>query len=385
MNQPGLGRVQFASRWLAAEDEAGRRYGRELLALPTGKWRSEMSSDPNLRRYGTLRFLLGEIHNELYQGPLQARERAAVVIEYADGVDIPSAHYRAYLSGLAWREYANALKLSGEFGAARDAAQRSRAIFEDVGSLASDAAKAHLVEALILRELGDLDAVLKIATACERVFLEYEESAAFMQARMTRALVLSDTGRYDDAMAILAETAADAEKRGDRRTVAICLHNSAECARALGDRVTARKLDARALALFEELGTTIEKPSIRGTEALALADEGKISLAIFQLRITRSEFLALGMNGSAADCGLAIVRLRFDRGEDVTAECVELIETLTRAGMVQPAIEALAYLREQSHGNSMSAEKIEYVREFVREAVRGPVRTFLPPSAEDRA
>jgi hypothetical protein len=201
-----------------------------------------------------------------------------------------------------------------------------------------------------------------------------------MHARMTQALVLSDTKRFKDAMGVLAETGRDAESRGDTRTLAICLHNSAECARALGDLKTARRLDRLALAHFDRLGATIEKPRIRWNEANALAAEGSVGRAIFELYATRAEFLSLGMNGSAADCGMDIVRLRFDRGEDITSECSELIETLTRAGMIQPAIEALAYLREQAGRGKASADQIVAVQKFVREASTGHPRKFLPPA-----
>jgi tetratricopeptide (TPR) repeat protein len=371
--------VQFATAWLAAEEESGRQYGPALLAMATGEWRSEMKLDENLRRYGTLRFLLGVIRNDLFQYPIQARERAAVVIEYTEEVDVPSPHYYYFLGGLAWKEYANALRYAGEFPLALAAAKRSREIFGMVGSLACDAAKAHLVEALVHREFGDLDTALSIATKCAQVFLDHADSEAYMHARMTEALVLSDTKRFDEAMEILTDTGRDAEKRGDKRTLAICLHNSAECARALRDLQAARTLDALALTHFEELGTTVEKPRIRWMEARALADEGQLSAAILQLRITRSEFLSLGMNGSAAACGLDIVRLRHDRDEDVTSECTELIETLTGAGMIQPAIEALAYLREQARRGTVSTEKIVAVQTFVHEAGKGQARMFVPP------
>lgn len=378
MPDRGLQEFQFARAWLAAEKKAGKQYGPLLIGLAAGRWRSEMNRDENLRRYGTLRFLLDAIRNELFQYPIRAREHAAVVIEYTEEIDAPSPHYYNLLGGLAWKEYANALRYTGEFPLALDAAKRSRAIYGN-GSLACEAAKAHLVEALVQRELGDLDAVLTIANECARIFRDHEDSEAYMHARMTQALVFSDTKRFNEAMEVLAETGKDAEKRGDRHTLAICLHNSADCARALGERKTARELDALALTHFEHLGTTVEKPMIRWNEAKALADEGRVSTAILELYVTRSELLALGMNGSAADCGLDVVRLRFERGEDVTAECTELIETLTRAGMIQPAIEALAYLREQARSGSVSAEKIVLVREFVSDVVQGPTRMFVPP------
>ncbi|MDP9191108.1 MAG: hypothetical protein M3P06_05340 [Acidobacteriota bacterium] len=371
--------VQFAIAWLAAEQEAGRQYGNILLGMATGTWRSEMNRDENLRRYGTLRFLLEIIRNDILQYPKQACERAAVVVEYTEEVEVPSAHYYYFLGGLAWKEYASALQYAGDLKEALKAARRSRATFSMAGSLACDAAKAHLVEALVQRELGDLDAALSIATACAQTFRDHADSEAYMHARMTEALLLSDTKRFDEAMAILTDTGRDAEKRGDKRTLAICLHNSAEAARALGDLPTARRLDALALTHFEALGTTVEKPRIRWMEARALADEGQVSAAILQLRITRSEFLSLGMNGSAAICGLDIVRFRYDRDEDVTSECAELIETLTASGMTQRAIEALAYLREQARRGTVSIEKIEAVQTYVTEAAKGHARMFVPP------
>lgn len=379
MTDRTLQEFQFAKEWLEAEERAGRQYGPLLLGMATGRWRAEMSRDENLRRYGTLRFLLGVIRSDLFQYPLQARERGAVVIEYTEEVDVPFEQWFYYLGGLAWKEYANALRYTGEFPLALEAARKSRAIFGMTGSLACDAAKAHLVEALVHRELGDLDTVLAIAAQCETVFRDFEDAEAYMHARMTRALVLSDTRRFTEAMEVLSETARDAEQRGDKRTLAICLHNSAECARALGDRTAARQLDARALVHFEELGTTVERPHIRGLEALALADEGRVSTAIMQLYVARSEFLSLGMNGRAALCGLDVVRLKYDAGESVTAECVELIDTLSKAGMIQPAIEALAYLREHARRGTIDAEKIRIVGDFVREAAHGSAQIFRPP------
>lgn len=379
--------VRFASAWLAAEEDAGRQHGPALLALGTGLWRSEMYRAPDFRRYGTLKHVLDVIHDELYDHPIQARERAAVVVEFVETIDVPTAHYHAFLGGYGWKVYANALRYAAEFPAALKAARYSQTLFRRVGSLEVEAAKARLVEALILREVtSDKNEVLRIAKECAEVFRDHEDAQAYMHARMTEALVLADSGRHRDAIAILESTAGDAEQRGDKRTLAICLHNSAEYARALGDRGTARQLDARALKHFEELGTSVEKPSIRWTEALALADEGQSSAAILQLRMARSEFLTLGMNGSAADCGLDIVRLKCARGQDVTTECVELIETLTRAGMIQPAIEALAYLREQSRDKTISESTIEHVRKYVREAAKSQhPRQFVPPFEEDGA
>jgi len=372
-------RIRFATMWIQTELRAGEEHGRRLLAMHAGAWRSAMEGEADLRRYGTLRFVLAQIRDDLFTSPERARERAAVVVAFAPRAEVPIRQYRIGLMGLAWKELANALRYVGENREAIDAARKAHAIFDQHGSFACDAAKARLIEALVLREMGERDKVLTIARACAKVFRDFEDAAALVQARMTEALVFSDTKQYRRAMAILTETAADAEQRGDHHALAICLHNSAECARALGDRAAAADLDARALTYFEEFGATVEKPRIRWTRALSLADEGRVSEAILELYKTGAEFAGLGMNGDAVCCSLDVVRLRFERGEDVTASCVDLVDEFTKRGMTQNALESLAYLREEARGGTITVPKIQRVRDYVLETSRGPARLFLPP------
>lgn len=376
--------VARASAWLRAEEEAGDLYGKQLLAIPTARWRSEMDADPNFRRYGTLRLVIDAIHEQLYYYPLDARERAAVVVRYIARVEVPAIEFRVMLGGLAWKEYSKALRFAHEYPAAIQAAKRSRRIFSSIPSLACEAAKAHLCEALVYREQGHRDRVIEIALSCASVFRDFEDAEAYMNARMTQAMVLSDAHRPKEAMDIFSETAAEAEQRGDKYTLAICVHNCADCARAMGDLASARALDRRALVLFEELGTKAFTPKIRWTEAMALVAESRVSTAILELRRARAELLELGMNADAATYQLDIVGLRLERGEDVTVECSDLVDTFTRAGMIQSAIEALAYLREQARQSKISVTKIQYVREYVSKAAIGPPRLFVMPPDDDR-
>ncbi|HUP61367.1 MAG TPA: hypothetical protein VNA69_13200 [Thermoanaerobaculia bacterium] len=370
--------INLVRNWLDLEEEAGEEFGPVLIGLPTGTWRSEMDRDSDLRRYGTLRYVLRVIREDLFQHPARARERAAVIVDYAARVEVFVEQHRVGLAGLAWKEYANALRCTGEFDKAIDAARRSCDILSAFGSFACDAAKAKLTEALVHRERGNLEAVLFIARMCAKVFRDYSDSEAYVQARMTEALALSDAKRHKEAMRIFAETAVDAEERDDRHALAICLHNAADCARALGDRTAARELDARALSHSEYLGA-IERPHIRWTYAMTLAEDNRVNAAISELYLARGECLALGMNALAACYGLDIVRLKFDRGDDVTASCSELVDEFARRGMMQSAIEALAYLREEAIRHTITPQKIQYIREFVSETAKAPLRLFAPP------
>lgn len=379
----GLNRIRFVAAWQDAAQAQGRKSGALLLALPVGAWRSAMTDDPALRTWGTLRFLVDHVHNELYQGPLEVLERIAVIVEYVDAVDVPEPGRRVVLQGLAWKEYAKALRLSGKMKPALEAAERSQAFFNSAPGFVVEAAKSRLVEAQVWHELGESDRAIAMAKECAQVFRDFADSRSYVFAKMTEASVLFGRKQFRQAGEIFRETAADAEQRGDKHTLASCLHNTAECARELGDVPAARELYSRAVALFDELGTAMEKPHVRWAYGLSLADEGRVQEGIWQVLKARTELLALGVNGDAAVAMLDAVRLKHSLGEDVTHLCAELVPTFAEAGMTQNALEAFAYLREQARRGRISGKKIVSVQTFVRTLGRTPLQLFLRPPDDD--
>ena len=378
--------LRFAIEWLDAEKSAGEEYGPELIGLPTSQWRSAMDRDVNLRRFGTLAFVLDVIHDDIAEAPSRARERAEVVVHYAERVAVPFEQNRVGLAGRAWREYASALTWIGQYPKALEAAQHSQAIFilSPFGSFASEAAKSLLAEALAYRELGEIDRVLELARRCAGVFREHNDAEAYVKARMTEALALLDAKRFRECMEIFEQTAADAEARGDRHTLAICLHNTALAARELGYRAKAKELDARALKHFDQLKVSARRPNIRFQYAMTLADDGHIDAAISELYLAQADLISLGMIAKAAAFGLHIVGLRHARGDDVSAMCSQLVDQFAGLGLLHRAIEAMAYLREQAQRGTISAKQITRVREFVVEVAAAPSLLFLSMPLDDR-
>lgn len=380
---PALDRIRFIAAWQEEAEAQGRRDGPALLALPIASWRTAMDQDPAFRTWGTLRFLVDHVHNELYQGPLDVLERIAIVVDYVDDVEVPEPGHRTVLQGLAWREYAKALRLSGRLKAALSAAERSQTFFGAAPGFTLEAAKARLVEAQVRHELDESDRAIAMARECAMVFRDFEDARSFVFAKMTEAYVLFERKQFRQAGDIFRQTAADAEARGDKHTLASCLHNTAECARELGDIPAARQLYERAVALFDELGTAMEKPRVRWAYGLSLADEGRIKEGIWQILKARGELLALGVNGDAAVATLDAVRLKHVLGENVMHTCAELVQTFHEAGMTQNALEALAYLREQSRRGTVTTNKIARVQEFLRTLGRAPMQLFVrPPDSE---
>jgi hypothetical protein len=64
-----------------------------------------------------------------------------------------------------------------------------------------------------------------------------------------------------------------------------------------------------------------------------------------------------------------IARVKFDAGEDVRELCAEIVPLLTKAGLTQNAIEALAYIREQAQLGALTTGKIARVRTYFDELV----------------
>jgi len=373
----------FRGAWLRAARREGEEFGRNLLALPVSSWRDTMSGDRQYRSYGALAFLLEAIHEDLHQHPAVAYERIVVVLEYVDRVEVPDPSFSAWLRGTAWREYANALRVTKNPKTAIGAAQTARKLFETVASLTIDVAKSELVEAQALREVGDYDRALFLARQAAETFNEHGESQYYCFARTTEAWVLFGFHQYAEALSIFSVTAADAEARGDKRTVALCLYNAAECARALGEMDRGRELNRRAVELLNAVGVATDTPRVRWAHAVDIARHGNVEAAVSELFTVQGEFLALGMNTDAATAALDVVRLKVENGEEVGWLCRQLVQTFSEAGMTASAIEALAYLREEAKRGTITANKIVHVRTHLNEVARMPALIFLPPPNDE--
>jgi hypothetical protein len=193
---------------------------------------------------------------------------------------------------------------------------------------------------------------------------------------MFEAGVLFTSRRFREALAIFQEVMAQAELDGDRVTVARCLQCAAQCARELGDLDSARDLYPRALANFERLNIPSDANCARWGLAVTLAAAGRVAYAVSELFKVRAVFLSLGMNSHAASAAMDIVRIRFDAGEDVRDLCAELVPLLTRAGLTQNAIEALAYVREQAQQGALTTKKIVRVRTYFDQLATKPLLLF---------
>jgi tetratricopeptide (TPR) repeat protein len=378
-------RVVFLETWRVAAEEVGRRHGEKLLELPPSEWHTAMAADSSYRSYGALVFLIDQVYSDLSERPSSARELALTVTAFVDEVETPDTLYRERLRGRAWKELANALRVTGDMRGALMAADRAVDILAHHHALGFDHAVAELAKAQVLQHMDRSDEAIGVARRCAAVFKAHGDSEYYGRARMTEAWVLFARRQIREAMQIFVDRVAEAEASGDTLNLARALQCTGACARELGDLQAARDFFARSLARYEQFGTSVvvEVQKVRWSYALLLAAEGNSDEAVHELERVENELLRLGSNAEAANASIEIVRLRFARGEDVSRQCSRLVLTFANAGMAQNAIEPLAYMREQARTGRLSLRKLDRVSSFFRELPRNPRLAFLRPPEEE--
>jgi tetratricopeptide (TPR) repeat protein len=367
---------------LAAEE--GATYGPQLLLRPPGDWRGMMRREAHYRSWGTLKFLLENARGRFETEPTIAREITAAVLAYVDDAAGPSHIHEINLRGLARKEHANACEKTGDLRIALRFAKESVDVFHrETGALLFEETRAKLVLCKVLRELGEIDRAMLLARECAATFKDFGHLRFTNMARMFEAGVLFTCRRFPQALAIFQDVMAQAELDGDRPTVARCLQCAAQCAREIGDYDAARDLYPRALAHFEALNIPSDANCARWGLAVTLASVGRVPYAVSELYKVRAVFLSLGMNSHAASAAMDIVRIKFDAGEDVRNLCTELVPLLTKAGLTQNAIEALAYIREQAEQGELTTTKIVRVRTYFDQLASRPLLLFARPRDDE--
>jgi tetratricopeptide (TPR) repeat protein len=362
---------------LAASE--GAAHGAQLLLHPPGQWRGLMRRDIHYRTWGTLKFLLENARARFETEPSIAREITAAVLAFVDDAEGPSRIHTIGLRGLARKEHANACEKVGDLRAALTFAESAVEVYHESAALLFDETRARLVVCKVLRELGETDRALALSRDCAAIFTDFGDRTFTNMARMFEAGVLITCRRLREALVIFQDVMAQAERDGDRATVARCLQCAAQCARDLGDLDSARDLYPRALAHFEALNIPSDANCARWGLAVTLAAAGKVQYAVSELYKVRAVFLSLGMNSHAASAAMDIVRIRFDDGEDVRELCAELVPLLTEAGLMQNAVEALAYIREQARDGQLTTTKISRVRTYFDQRATRPLLLFTRP------
>jgi tetratricopeptide (TPR) repeat protein len=334
------------------------------------------------RTLGAVRVLAEAANAACEREPIHARNLADAAVTIADALsadDYPLDSIRA-LRGLAWKERANALRYLAEYDLALEALDHAAEEFAHFGSRTFESANLSYIRSVILTYTDRLGDAAEEAALSAAIFTEYGDTDRAMRARSVHAGVLYYRRDYPGAVAIFEELLAYAEGKGDRVEMAWQASRVAVCWIELGDGSRAESLLNAARETYSARGMRTEVARADWNLGVAARVSGRINESVSRLRAAKASCEQLGMSDEAANASLDLIEsLLLTGGErEIVSLCSEVMRYYKRAGKVQQALTAAAFLKEAAAARTIRSETVRHVRRFVQDLDRRPELVFVP-------
>jgi tetratricopeptide (TPR) repeat protein len=372
--------LRNVQRTMSDEDAAAEVYVKQLLAGSRDTWAPRLAHHPEWRTAGVVRKLIAATDRYNFSSPLDAVELTRITADVAES--LASSTSRDSLIADAWREHAYALTYTSSY---RDAlAALDRADVAAPQATQFDRARLTLMRSLIYRLLDRPADAANLARAAAGTFKTFGDVPKYVSSRMTEAIVLYDTSRYREALAVL-DSLSLYEHKIDAANLAMVLHNRALCHRELGDLGLAEKNFVAAVSLFERVGADAMRNKAHWHLARVMMRRGAHEGALKLFERLRQSFAELGMLQEMADVAvdMAEALLVLGRTSEVAELCRSAMQFFTSENLeASPgALTALAYLHETAQTGQLTFRDVSKVRVFFDNLQTQPMLLFAHTSA----
>ena len=216
-----------------------------------------------------------------------------------------------------------------------------------------------------MSDLGRHDDALALIAQTAPVLHEFGDRSRLHQAALLKAIVHQRRGELAAARTTYEELVSLLEGTDDLHTLAAVYNNLGQVCIDLGQPSVALLALQHARALLEALDMPAEQTRTNWVLARVLLSIGQYANAINALQSIRAQFLSRGMSEEAALVGLDLI------DEQVIAE-------FTAAGLNERAMTALSYLHDLVPTAAEPRRIVAHVRLYLEELRREPTRLFLP-------
>jgi tetratricopeptide (TPR) repeat protein len=350
----------------------------ELLSRPDTQWASFFEKHrERFLNFEAVQALIQACEDRWDRDPKRADTLSVFLTDSADA--LPATFAARALQSIAWTRRATMHLRLARPSEALAAVDEAKARASDIPVADYERALIAFTSADILRDVGRTDEALAEIRGAAAVFASFRDQRRLASAREMEGAVLCSQGEYKDALAIflsLNETAAiDRIIRG--RSAA----NAAHCFVKLGDPAQAVPLFGRAEGLFRELDHPNYLARIAWGKARALRSASDDVEAIAALRDVLRQFEALGAMTEWVRAGLELIEwlLPTEAFEEVRILAHEVHSHAKKAGLQLQALEAIEYLRTASVRDALTANRAQYVRNFIEDLRSSPDAIFSPP------
>jgi tetratricopeptide (TPR) repeat protein len=375
--------AEFAAtaRKLQQEREvAAETVTRLLRETPYAEWPS-LAKREELRNSGGVEKLGVEGIVRLHRNPLEALAIADLTVRIADTLpaDAYPAIVLAQLRANAWKDRGQALWYLARYQESLAALDRAEQILNPFATVAHDRAIVRLIRASALQDIHRFDEALALLAESKTIFDDHGDKRRHLICGIAEGAVLHHMRRYREAREVYHELLTVAHSLADDKAVADLHNNIGHSSVELGELDTAETHLVRAIELYARLDLPVRVASAELSRGRMMVRRGLINDAIRHLAITRDRFLCHGLVEEAGLCGLDLVEalLTSNMANEAEQLARRIVNEFTAAQLNMRAITALGYLSEAITARRASAATAANVRQYIYLLRKEPDRVFV--------
>jgi tetratricopeptide (TPR) repeat protein len=334
------------------------------------------------RTLGFVQELTSTAASVLEQDPAHSWALAQFALAVATAV--PQRDYPpiviAQVEGHAWKELGTAHRYLSSYDAALRAYEAGRVCFGQFGALANDEASIDLAIAIVLSEVGRQDEALALIAQATAVFSSFGDDKRVVHGGLLKAMIHHRNGDLRAARTAYEDALVSAEHGDDLHSLAAIHSNLGQVLVDLNETGAAATALGLARELFAGLQMPAEVARTEGALAQLCVHNHAYDDALTLLLRVRTQFLQLGMVHEAGVAALNIVDVLLatskpDEAQQLTAT---VLAEFRAAGLNERALLALEYLREILHEHHRPGAATRHVRSYLEALRTEPARVFLP-------
>jgi hypothetical protein len=328
--------------------------------------------------------LLRQSFEERYRDPekmlLLAHDAARVAETTPPETYLPSPGFVMDLRARAFAELGNACRINDRFPEAERAFSRAHAFLDEGTGDPLLEARVLDLEASLLSDQGRFGDAVSTLSQVHGLYQEAGDACLAGRALISQGINIHYQGFPEKAVQTLEAGLGLVSPSGDSQ---LCATGNEALLHALVDageygRASRMMLASGLREAFAEEPLNLLR--LRWVEAKIHAGLGRIKQAERIFSLVREEFLGLGRHYDAALLGLelAALWLRQSRAAEVHALAEEMYETFERLEVHQEAQRALSFVREACRRQRATVPMIQRVRSFMEQLARNPGLRFEP-------
>lgn len=327
------------------------------------------------RSWGLCELLCAAAEREAPRDPAKAEDVAELAVAISlllEEDEIAEAHWLYELRAYALAQLANARRVRADLRGAEEAFLQAEKWWQpamaDVGDVLGYAARYLALKASLRRDGRHMTEALVLL----REALEADPRPELrIRILISRAKVLEELGRVEEAIEVLREAREEAPADADSR-IRLCLaQNHLDYLSKTERYIEAQAMLPEVEAIVAECGSQAEKLRFRWTRARIAKGLGRTTEALAELEEVREGFARLELRYDAALLSLefALMHAELGRTENVLPLVEEALMILRDLKVRQEALMAIQVLMHAVAENKVTAELISQALDHMRHGV----------------